>query len=59
MLKYTKTILRKVSFDASLFRKELAKSFQYLVKEDIDELLSWVITNFDQRYYLKPVYVGK
>lgn len=42
MLEYSKLILRKVSFDSSLFEKELKKSLNYLMPEEIVELLRWV-----------------
>ncbi len=59
MLKYSKTILNKVSFDVMLFKKELAKSYQYLMEEEIEELRNWVLQNFGQQYCLKPIYIGK
>lgn len=46
MLQYTKTVLKKVSFDNELFIKELAKSVKWLNKEDISELKLWVIENY-------------
>lgn len=58
-LEYTKTLLKKVSFDVKLFRKELAKAYQNLLDEEIDELREWVITNFGVQYYLNPIYVVK
>ena len=33
-LRYYKNILRKVSFDLQLFRKELIKAYEYLSTED-------------------------
>jgi hypothetical protein len=38
MYEYTKTVLRKVSFDASLFCKELEKALQRLLPYEIEEL---------------------
>ena len=38
MFKYTKTILNKVSFDASLFSKEVKKAIQRLLPYEIEEL---------------------
>ena len=40
MLKFSKNILRKVSFDPSLFKKELAKSAKWLNKQEIGNLKS-------------------
>ena len=38
MLEYSKKVLRKVSFDVSLFKKELSKAYQNLLEEEIEEL---------------------
>jgi hypothetical protein len=46
MLEYIKTILVKVSFDRTLFEKELRKSFALLVKEELTELKSWCYAQF-------------
>ncbi|MGE0560926.1 MAG: hypothetical protein AB7O47_03850 [Flavobacteriales bacterium] len=59
MLEYTKALLKKVSFDVKLFRKELAKAYQNLLDEEVDELKEWVLTNFGTQYYLSPIYVVK
>lgn len=56
-LEYAKTILKKVSFDIKLFRKELAKAYQYLMEEEVNELMNWVESNFGQQYCLSPIYV--
>ncbi|MBW6484253.1 MAG: hypothetical protein K0B10_14495 [Vicingaceae bacterium] len=56
-LEYAKTILKKVSFDVKLFRKELAKSYQYLLEDEINELMDWVIQNFGKQYCLTPILV--
>ena len=42
MLTYTKTLLRKVSFDPSLFKKELQKAADVLSIEDYEALMAWV-----------------
>ncbi|MEO9893860.1 hypothetical protein [Aurantibacter sp.] len=42
MLEYTKTVLKKVSFDASLFRKELQKAISRLLPQEIEELKQWL-----------------
>jgi len=59
MLEYTKTLLKKVSFDVKLFRKELAKAYQNLLDEEVEELREWVLINFGTQYYLNPIYVVK
>lgn len=38
MLEYTKTVLQKVSFDATLFCKEVQKAVQRLLPYEIEEL---------------------
>ncbi len=50
MLEYIKTILVKVSFDQSLFEKELRKSFTLLVGEELTELKKWCYTQFSSLY---------
>lgn len=46
MLKFCKTILKKVSFDKSLFRKELKKSILMLQKKDIVAFKIWCLSCF-------------
>lgn len=46
MLIYTKTILRKVSFDGKLFRKELIKAMRILSEQDVEVLKRWVLRNY-------------
>ncbi|WP_187263140.1 hypothetical protein [Pontibacter beigongshangensis] len=50
MLEYVKTILLKVSFDKSLFEKELRKAFKVLVVEEIKELKQWCYEKFSGVY---------
>ena len=38
MFEYTKTVLKKVSFDANLFCKEVQKAVERLLPYEIDEL---------------------
>lgn len=59
MLEYAKKILNKVSFDVKLFRKELAKAYQYLLQEEIEELRNWVDVNYGDHYNLTPIYIKK
>lgn len=42
MFDYTKTVLRKVSFDSKLFCKELEKAISRLLPYEIEELKVWV-----------------
>lgn len=42
MLEYTKTVLRKVSFDARLFSRELKKAVSRLLPFEIEELKRWL-----------------
>jgi hypothetical protein len=42
MFEYTKTILRKVSFDSVLFCKELQKAIKRLLPYEIEELRIWI-----------------
>ncbi len=44
MLEYCKIILRKMSFNRTLFRKEYKKSLTYLNPEDQDKLKHWLRT---------------
>lgn len=42
MLEYTKTVLKKVSFDVKLFCKELKKAISNLLPEEVEELKLWL-----------------
>jgi hypothetical protein len=42
MLEYSKTVLKKVSFDSKLFYKELKKAISNLLPEEIEELKFWL-----------------
>ena len=44
MFEYTKTILDKVSFDASLFCREVKKAMERLLPHEIEELRLWIIS---------------
>ncbi len=44
MFEYTKTILKKVSFDSVLFCKELQKALERLLPYEIEELRIWIDT---------------
>ncbi|OUS02507.1 hypothetical protein A9Q86_03100 [Flavobacteriales bacterium 33_180_T64] len=42
MFEYTKTVLNKVSFDTTLFCKELQKALQRLLPYEIEELKIYI-----------------
>ena len=46
MLEMTKTVLRKVSFDRNLFRKELLKAKRWLAQEELPVLKAWCLATF-------------
>ncbi len=43
MLEYTKTVLKKVSFDARLFCKEVKKAVKRLLPAELEELKHWLL----------------
>ena len=44
MFEYTKTVLDKVSFDVTLFCKEVKKAIQRLLPYEIEELKLYIFT---------------
>ena len=61
MLEYTKTVLNKVSFDATLFCREVQKALQRLLPYEIEELKIFIHSLVQQNpeldnclIYLKP-----
>lgn len=42
MFDYTKTVLKKVSFDVNLFTKEVQKALKRLLPHEIEELKIWI-----------------
>ncbi len=46
MLKLTKYVLEKVSFDKKLFKKELIKATKALKKEELMLLYTWGLVEF-------------
>jgi hypothetical protein len=48
MLDYTKTILKKVSFDVTLFCKEVQKAVQRLLPYEIEELKLFILSLIQQ-----------
>ncbi len=43
MLDYTKSVLKRVSFDVSLFTKELEKACKVLLPYELEELTTWLL----------------
>jgi DNA replication protein DnaD len=54
MLEYTKTVLKKVSFDTKLFCKELQKAISRLLPEEIEELKQWLLQFITDKPELQP-----
>lgn len=50
MLEMTKLVLQRVSFDSSLFKKELIKALKWLKKEEALALQAWCIATFGSQY---------
>ncbi|MFH4964071.1 hypothetical protein V8G69_03635 [Gaetbulibacter sp. M235] len=48
MLEYTKTILKKVSFDVTLFCREVQKAVQRLLPYEIEELKLFILSLVQQ-----------
>ena len=48
MLEFSKKILKNVSFDKDLFKKELSKSAGWVAKKDLLSLKVWALTTFSQ-----------
>ena len=46
---YTKTVLQKVSFDPSLFCKELEKAAKLLLPHELEDLHLWVLQFTEER----------
>ncbi len=54
ILDYTKTVLKKVSFDVELFSKELKKAVKRLLPFEIEELRIWLLQFTVNRPELYP-----
>jgi len=46
MLELTKNVLKSVSFDKSLFAKELKKATKWVSKEEYGQLKIWCLASF-------------
>ncbi len=51
MLRYTETILQKVSFNRELFKRELIKAVKWLRKDEVPLLKAYVVLNFGNTHY--------
>jgi len=46
MLEMTKNVLKSVSFDRTLFQKELKKATKWIAKEEYNQLRIWCLASF-------------
>lgn len=53
MVAYTKNILERVSFDPSLFCKELGKALKMLLPYEIEQLTDWLLKYTNKKPELK------
>lgn len=58
MYRYTKAVLKKVSFDVQLFAAELRKAKQLLLPSELDELRIWLISWVKIHPQLTPCIAG-
>ena len=49
-MEYAKVILPKVSFSRELFRKELTKCINWVEPNQVKDLYSWCIEEFNEMY---------
>lgn len=50
MFEYSKEILTKVSFDRTLFKKELRKAIKWLKVDERKMLMIWCLATFGNKY---------
>jgi hypothetical protein len=53
MFAYTKNILESVSFDPTLFCKELEKALKMLLPYEVEQLTDWLLKYTNQKPELK------
>lgn len=53
MFDYTKSVLERVSFDASLFCKELEKAIRTLLPYELEQLKEWLFDFTHEKPELK------
>ncbi|MCV6630885.1 MAG: hypothetical protein OIF50_13625 [Flavobacteriaceae bacterium] len=58
MFEYTKTVLKKVSFNPKLFRRELDKALERLLPYEIEELKLWLVQYVRGKPELQPYLVN-
>lgn len=49
MLTYTKSVLKRVSFDSRLFCKELQKACKVLLPHELEELMLWLLKYIEKK----------
>lgn len=54
MLDYTKSILERVSFDPTLFYKELQKAIKTLLPYEMEQLKEWLLNFTYEKPELRP-----
>jgi hypothetical protein len=54
MLDYTKSVLKRVSFDVTLFAKELEKASRVLLPYELEELITWLVYYTKEKPELHP-----
>ena len=52
MLEFCKSVLQKVSFDHSLFQKELNKSIQWVNQTEVENLRQWCLETYGNQHGL-------
>tara|TARA_B100000530_G_scaffold7334_1_gene6100 strand:+ start:827 stop:1009 length:183 start_codon:yes stop_codon:yes gene_type:complete len=55
VFKYTKNVLKKVTFSFALFKKELEKASEVLLPHEYDELKIWVENYINKHPHLVGV----
>lgn len=50
MYEFSKQVLQKVSFDRSLFSKELKKAIKWVKKDELTLLKAWCLATFGHMY---------
>lgn len=57
MLDYTKSILERVSFEPTLFYKELQKAIRTLLPYEMEQLKDWLLQFTKEKPELRPCLV--